>query len=119
VAILLGDAEVPAQELENREEGNHPPVGDAVRRVGRETARAGSLDELVAEPALADSGLGDDAHDPAASIHRPAECGLQRRRLLHASDEAGEAACAGAVEAGLERARALQRVAPGPGAPAV
>src|SRR5437773_2590918 len=49
VAILLGDAEVPAQELENREEGIHPPAGDAVRLVGRETARAGSLDELVAE----------------------------------------------------------------------
>src|SRR5207247_9983418 len=113
-AVLLGDAEERPQELEDREEGNHPPVRDAVRLVDREAARTDPLDELVAEPALADPGLGDDADDPAAALYRPAERGLERRRLLLASDEAGEAARAGEVEARLERARAFELVDPDP-----
>jgi hypothetical protein len=42
-----------------------------VSLVNRYAARPTALDELVADPALADARLRDDAHDLAASFERP------------------------------------------------
>ena len=65
---------------------------------------AAALGELVAEPALADARLGDDADRGALARLGPLQRLLQHRHLLVAADEAGEAALAGEVEARARRA---------------
>ena len=53
VAVLLGDAEVGAEQLEHRQERDRLPVRDAVALVDVHAARPAALEELEAEPALA------------------------------------------------------------------
>ncbi len=69
-----------------------------------EPALAAALAELVAEPALADAGLGDDAdHGPVAGLGS-LQRALENGHLLVAADEAGEAALAREVEPRARRA---------------
>jgi hypothetical protein len=112
VAVLLGHAEVGAQQLEHREERDELSVRHAVRLVDGEPARPTALHELPAEPALPDPGLAHHAHHLPVAGDRARERGLERRRLVLASHEAREAARPGHLEAGAERAHAGQLVDP-------
>ena len=71
-------------------------------------ARAAAIGELVAEPALADAGLGDDPDHRALAGIRLRQRPLQLRHLALAADEAREAALAGEVEPRARRADAGQ-----------
>src|SRR5205823_7109194 len=110
VAVLVGDAEVPAQQLEHGEEGDHLPVCDAGGVVHRDTLRASALGELLAEPALPDPGLGDHADDLPRPRDGPPERRLEARHLGCPADEPGEAARSGDVETRAQRADALELV---------
>src|SRR5262249_39156426 len=61
VAVVLLDAEVVAKRLAHGEERNRPSVRHALARDDEHAAGSEPLDELMAEAALADSGVGDDA----------------------------------------------------------
>ena len=59
-----------AQELEHGQERDRRAVRDRARRVHGDASCAGTLDELVAESALADSRLADHADDPPVAVER-------------------------------------------------
>jgi hypothetical protein len=67
-------------------------VGDAVRLVNGNVARPAALHELVAQPALADAGVGDDADDPTVAGDCWRELRLECLHLIDAADEARESA---------------------------
>src|SRR5439155_18947908 len=92
VAVPLADAEIAAHDLQDGEERDHLPVRHAVRLVDGEAAGTAALGELVAEPALADSGLGDHAHHLALTVERTGEGRLEGRHLVRSPNEAREAA---------------------------
>src|SRR5262245_29832728 len=83
-------------------------MSDAVRLVDGDLPRAAALGELVAEPTLPGSRLGDDADDLRVSRNCLLERGLKRGHLALTSDELAEAAGAGHVEAGSHAAHALE-----------
>src|SRR5207249_2761048 len=111
-AVLLRHAVDVSHELEHREVGNRLPVRDAVRLLHRNAAGTAALDELPAEPALADARLGDDPDHLPVAVHGAGERRLERRHLVDAADEAREAARPGDVEPRLERADVLELVDP-------
>ena len=94
----VGDAEVGAQHLQHRHEGDLAAVrlAPGIRRPRCRGARP--LGELVAEAALADARLGDDADRGALAGHGPLQRLLEHGHLLVAADEAREAALAREVE---------------------
>ena len=109
VAVLLGDPEEAARNSSRiGRKGTSFVCENAVRLVDRDLARATALGELVAEPALSRSRFGDHADDLRVPRNRLLERGVQSRHLALASDELGEAACAGDVEAAVHAAHALE-----------
>ena len=97
--VAVGDAEVGAQHLQHRHEGDRLPVRLGLALEDLDPALAAAFGELVAEAALADARFGDDADRGALAALGPLERLLQHRHLLVAADEAGEAALAREVEA--------------------
>src|SRR5262249_34743453 len=84
------------------------PVGDAVRLVDGDLPRAAALGELVAEPTLAGSRLGDDAHDLCIPRNRLLERRLQSGHLTLTSNELGEAACSRHLKASTHPSHTLE-----------
>ena len=97
--VELVDAEVAAQELQHGKEGERAAVGESVRLEDLDPGRAHALDELVAQPALADAGFTDDADDLSTPGFGRLERLFEHRDLLAASDEARQPARARDVEA--------------------
>ena len=65
------DAEVGAQHLQHRQERDRLAVRLSLRLVDLDAARPAALGELVAEAALADARVGDDAdHPPSPALAR-------------------------------------------------
>ena len=85
---MAGNTEEAAEELEGGQEGDCLPMRYPVRLVCRDSPRSASIQEFETEPALADAGIGDDANDLSAPLHRMTESRLERRHLLVAADEA-------------------------------
>ncbi len=106
--VAVGDAEVGAQHLQHRHEGDLAAVRLGLAFEDLDPLGPGAFGELVAEPALADPRFGDDADRGAlaglGAVQRP----RQHRHLLVAADEAGEAALAREVEPRASRADARQ-----------
>ena len=96
--VAVGDAEVGAQHLQHRHEGDRAPVRLGLALEDLDAALAAAFGELVAEAALADARLGDDADRGALAALGPLERRFEHRHLLVAADEAGEAALAREVE---------------------
>src|SRR5262249_16487643 len=68
VGVHLGDAEIAAEELEDREVRYDFSVRGAVPFVDEDVPRPAALDELITETALADSRICDDADDLAVAL---------------------------------------------------
>ncbi len=113
LGVALGDPEHPPNELEDGQEGDPPGVRDAVALEDRDPLGAAPLDELVAQPALADPRLAHDPYDGASALERRAERRLERRELIAAADEAREPSRAGDVEPRAQRPGALEPEDPG------
>jgi hypothetical protein len=108
LGVALVDPEVGPQHLQDRHEGDCPSVRLRLRLVDLDAAAAAVLGELVAEAALSHARLGDDPDHAAFAVLGPFQRLLQRRHLLGAADEAGEAALAREVEPRAGRADAPQ-----------
>src|SRR5581483_5454562 len=80
------------------------PVCLGLRLVHLDSLRPAAFGELLAEPALADAGLGHHPDHAAAPLLRLLECFLEELHLLGPSDEPGKATFTGEVEAGPRRA---------------
>ena len=78
--------------------------------IDADPALAAAIDELLAEPALAETDLSHDPDDLALPRHRPAKRGLEVLHLLRATDEAGEAAGPREVETRPHGTGPLERV---------
>src|SRR5438093_7966673 len=83
-------------------------MGDAVRLVDGERARAATLHELVAKAALARSRLGDHADDLRVARDCPLERRLQSRHLATPANELREAARVRDVEPGSHPPHTLE-----------
>src|SRR5712692_3581924 len=70
------------------------------------------LDELVAEPALANSGISDDADDLPLARHRSLECVLEHSHVAVAADELRKSARSRDFEPAVESPNALKLVDP-------
>ena len=99
LGVAVADPEEGAQHLQDRHERDRLAVRLGLRLEDLDPLAAAALGELVAEPALADPGFGDDRR-PRRPRRRSARssASLERRHLRGAADEAGEAALAGEVE---------------------
>src|SRR5262249_30960572 len=112
VAVLLTDAEVRAHDLEDRQEGNDLAVGGSVRFVDADATSPAALGKLVAEAALARSGVRDDPHDLAVALERACQRRLEARHLGLAPHEAREPARARGLETRAHRPHTLELVDP-------
>ncbi len=112
IRVLRADAEVAPQQLQDRQERDHPAVRERVRLVHGDPAREAASGELEAQPTLADAGLAHHADDLSVPLERPLERGIDAGRLRVAADEAGEAARARDLQPGAQRADALERADP-------
>jgi len=74
VAVLIGDAEKGAKQPQDRQEGNRSAVRDAAGFVGHQAARPAALEELVAQPALAQSRVADNADNLGIALPRARQC---------------------------------------------
>ena len=83
-------------------------MGDRAPHLDSLAGGPAALDELVAEPALADSGLGHDAHHLAVARGRLLQRGVERLYVGAATHEARQAARARDVETRLQLARARE-----------
>jgi hypothetical protein len=108
VAVVLGDTEGVPVELHPREQRDRLPVRHAMSRNDADAPGAATLAELVAEPALADARLADEADDLPLAGERALEALLEHRHLSCPSDETREAAHPGDVEPRAELATALE-----------
>jgi hypothetical protein len=99
LGLALADPEEGAQHLQHRHERGRRPVRLGLRLEDLEPVGAAALRELMAEPALADAGFGDQPDDPTPAGLRLLQRCPQLSHLLGSADEAGEAALAREVEA--------------------
>src|SRR5439155_11136923 len=106
--IALGEPEVAAQKVTGGEPSNRRTVRRAMGFVHRDSAGSTALEELVAQPALADPRVADHANHLPARLERPREDALQPAELRLPSDQAGEAPEPGGVEPGTPGADASQ-----------
>jgi hypothetical protein len=90
LTVVLLDPEIVAHGLQHGEKGDRFSVRHTVPRNDEDPPRSEPLDELEAEPALADSRVGDDPDDLCASRKRPLERIVQYRHVSLASDELRE-----------------------------
>ena len=111
VAVLLGDAEEGAEQLQDRQERDRLAVRDAGGLVGHQAARPAALEELEAQAALAEPGVADDADDLGVALAGARQRRLEHLHLVAAADEAREAAAARDVEARAHLPEPLQLVA--------
>ena len=93
-----------AHQVHHRHQRHRLAVGEAAGVVDGHASRPPALGELVAEAALADPGLADDADDLGVALLRGREGLLQHLHLVAAADEAREAASPGDVEAAARSA---------------
>ncbi len=108
--VVLSDTEVAAQQLQSREKRDHAAVRDCVGLANHHPARPATFGELVAESALADAGLGDDANHARIAGGSTGQRRLQLLHLRHPPHEPREAAQAGGVEACAERTDAFELI---------
>src|SRR5262249_21158723 len=110
--VVLGNAEVDAEELENRKPRYGLAVGDPVRCVDRDSPRAAALGELEAEAALAEAREGDAADDLTVAFDRPRERRLECGHLIGTANEARESPRARHLEFRAELPDSLKLVNP-------
>ncbi len=91
LAVVLLDPEVIAHGLQHGEKGDRLSVRNTVPRDDEDPPPSKPFDELEAEPALADSRVGDDPDDLCASRKRPLERVVEYRHVSLAPDELREA----------------------------
>src|SRR5690349_690932 len=84
------DAEIIAQQFENRLIGGRVPVRPDPRFIDADIALPAALGEFEAEPALAASGIADDADDARLAVAGIGKLGLQRFELRRAADQRTE-----------------------------
>jgi hypothetical protein len=106
--VALGDAEVVAEQLQDRKQRDGLPMRDRARDAHPHPARPAALGEFQAEPALAGARLGHHTHDLALTGEGTRERGLERGQLVGPSHEAREPARARDVEARADRATAFE-----------
>jgi hypothetical protein len=87
---VLFDPEVIAHGLQHGEEGDRLSMRHTVPRDDRDPPSPEPLDELEAEPALADSSVGDDPDHLSASRKRPLQRVVEYRHVSLAPDELRE-----------------------------
>jgi hypothetical protein len=108
VVVLLGDAVVGTEDLEDGQEGDVSAVGHGAPFEHREPPRAAALGELVAEPALADPRLGHHAQHLSARLAATGQRRLESLHVALAAHELREAAGARDLEAGAQAAHTLE-----------
>src|SRR5262245_10424335 len=92
VAVLLGEPEEVAHQLEDRQEGDHLAVRDAVRGVDAHALGASLFGQLVTQAALPNAGLAHDPDYASLALERACHGGFDHCHLVGAADEARKAA---------------------------
>src|SRR5207245_8399125 len=100
---VRSEPEVAAHELPDREPRDRGAVRRTVHLVHRDPAGATALDELEAQPALADPRLADHPDDLPGRLHRACEDPVEPGQLRFPADQAGEAPERRAVQARAAR----------------
>src|SRR5690606_1950388 len=85
--VLLGDAEMRAQDLHQEGEGRGPAVRRTARDDHRRVPAATALDELIAEPRFPDPVRAGDADDLRLAAQGARERRFEERGLGVAADE--------------------------------
>src|SRR5207245_11223988 len=100
---VRGEPEVAAHELAVRQPRSRAAMRRTMHLVHRDPPRATALDELEAQPALADPRLADHPHDLAVRRDRAREDPVEPGQLRFSADQAGEAPERRAVQARAAR----------------
>jgi hypothetical protein len=110
--LVVGDTEIIPQQGEDGQQGHLAAMGDSAGPAHRDTAGGGRAGELLAQPALADSGLAHDTHHLGVALRGHGQGVFQHGQLPVSRDQGNSPQGPAAVQDRRRGSRPLQGIGP-------